>query len=945
MDEEKKSFTFDELVGGSQSSVPTSKPVESTSKPKGMTLDEILASSAKPDEKPRRAEKDIFERGKEVLKETGVSGVAGYFAPEILTGLGMASTLSPITAPATLPLLNIAQGMRLTRGARALSAAGGALSGAVGETSGQTAEAFDQPQYKAELARMLGSTLTPTPSGLTSTAGGVLSKVASIAGFPGLGKARTIGALLEKEGFTPSMLSQEQTDFINKKLEAVRGGRLPGLQAQQDISEMLRRGASSIQQAAEREAVNLERQAAQEIEIAMFRGGVLDATAQQRVSNLQSQLNASADKIRSAGQSQANQILQSSQQRAQQVIDAAAQQSPNVRRIAQIDADALISEGRKRADEVLAAANQRQQRMRDISIRLRETGARRVAGATASLGEAKARTDIGEDIRSSFDKVLSRLKEQREEAAKINRQNAFGEAFQREADGQNVTETQAARNAIQEINATITNPVSGLKGVSEGALKDQLTRVRKAFEPEVFLNQATGETTTRAPSFENLEIVRRSLRDRASGLPAEGFDAIGVGQAKRLAELVEGVQKEFSPKFGMFLESYKELSRPINKFSSDVGKAITGRADYDFKEFAVDPALLADNLFASRRGVQQLINTVGEQQAETIARSYVQSRLGKGTAKEIQSVADDSKIQDWIGSFPALQKELNAALGKRGRAERIAEKRQKLAGALRTDIRSLPVKAATEAQRIEQDLLRAAERRAAAGEKEAAGLMTGAEREAALISRGGETAAEQARAGAETQITQAAKGVERQAGRLREEAGAEAATLTRGAEAKAKELTGEAKRIRDAAESNAKLLTAGDKVGESRVRDLILTENEKELQETAKVILANPTGKARFEEAVGQVFSDLAASSPKNANQRWKYTSQALKRAGLIDDAMANDMTRNLQDLLVSPISQAERGSLIKGMFKNFVIGYAVPGATRVMSLPFTQERTENAPD
>lgn len=939
MEGEKRSFTFDELIGGSSQTEPTAKPVEPAQKKKGLTLDEILVSTQKPEQRPRRAEKDIFERGKEVLKESGVGGVAGYFAPEIMTGLGLAAATTPVTAPATPYLLGTGQALRATRGARALSAASGALSGAVGETAGQTVEAVDRPQYQAELARLLGSTLTPRVEGLASTGGRVLSTVASAAGFHGVGKARTIASLLEREGIQPGSLSQEQTDFIRQKLDAVRGGRLESVKAQQDISEMLRRGASAIQQTAEREAVNLERQVAQELEAAVSRGRALDATAQQRISNLQSQLNASADKIRTAGQNQANEILQSSQQRAQQVIDAAAQQSPNVRRIAQIDADALISEGRKRADEVLAAANQKQQRMRDLSIRLRETGARRVASATASLGEAKARTDIGNDIRNSFDQVLSGLKQQRDEAAKINRQDAFGEAFQREAAGQNVTETKAARNAIQEINATITNPVTTLKGVSEGALKDQLTRIKKAFEPEVFLDEATGKTRTRAPSFENLEIVRRSLRDRASGLPAEGFDAIGVGQAKRLAELVEAVQREFSPKFGKFLESYKELSKPINQFSSDVGKAITGRADYDFREFAVDPALLADNLFSSRRGVQQLINTVGEQQAETIARSYVQSRLGKGTAKEIQSVADDKKIQDWIGSFPALQRELDAALGKRGQAERIAEKRQKLAGALRTNIRSLPVKAATEAQRIEQDLLRAAERRAAAGEKEAAGLMTGAEREAASISRGGETAAEQARAGAETQITQAARGVERQAGKLREEAGAEAAALTRSAEAKAKELTGEAKRIRDAAESNAKLLTAGEKAGESRVRDLILTENDKELQETAKVILSNPTGKARFEEAVGQVFADLAASSPRNANQRWKYTSETLKRAGLIDDALASRIAQDLQDLMVSPISQAEKGSMIKGMFKNFVTGYVAPSVSRVLSEPIIPER------
>jgi hypothetical protein len=44
-----------------------------------------------------------------------------------------------------------------------------------------------------------------------------------------------------------------------------------------------------------------------------------------------------------------------------------------------------------------------------------------------------------------------------------------------------------------------------------------------------------------------LEIIRRNLRDRASGLPAEGYDAIGQQMASRLADLVENTQKEFAP--------------------------------------------------------------------------------------------------------------------------------------------------------------------------------------------------------------------------------------------------------------------------------------------------------------------------------------------------------------------------------------------------------------
>jgi cell division septum initiation protein DivIVA len=213
----------------------------------------------------------------------------------------------------------------------------------------------------------------------------------------------------------------------------------------------------------------------------------------------------------------------------------------------------------------------------------------------------------------------------------------------------------------------------------------------------------------------------------------------------------------------------------------------------------------------------------------------------------------------------------------------------------------------------------------------------------------GESAAEGARQEGETQISQSARSVERQAERIRKQAESEAGAVTTQAERKAAELTGEAKKVRDAAESNARLLTSGDKAGEVRVRDLVITDNEKELQETARVILSNPAGKERFDEAVGQVFAELATKSPKSAAQRWKYVSQSLRRAGLISDEAATNISKGLQDLLVTPISQAEKSgfvkSFIRNSLRNAVISYGVPGVERVISGLVTTEGIENAPD
>jgi hypothetical protein len=473
------------------------------------------------------------------------------------------------------------------------------------------------------------------------------------------------------------------------------------------------------------------------------------------------------------------------------------------------------------------------------------------------------------------------------------------------------------------------NPASKLPGVPAGEVRNQLQLVKNSIEGVRFDPQ-TGDAISSPQSFEALEIVRRSLRDRASGLPSQGYDAIGQQQAGRLADLIERTQVEFSPQFARFLQQYRTDSAPINKFANDLGKAITGRSEADFNEYAVDAARLASKVFESEATVAQLLSTAGPEQAERIARSFVASKLRNASSKDVESFINNEKIRDWLFQFPGLEQELRQGAARLAIAERTGARRETLADVLGTKLKGLPDVTQRKMTRAEEDAARAAQQRLKAGEGEAREVARRGETAAAREIAAGEKAFGEVTGGTQAQIAASAKAVERQTGALETAAERQAKAAAKEAEEAAKGLTKQAKAIRDKAEETARLITAGDQSGPARVRDLIKSENDAEIMETAKIILQDPRGKEVFSNAVSQVVAELAESSVKSAANKWKYMGDRLVKAGLLDEKRSKQIADQLQEILVTPTSEADRLSLIQSLFRNALVVGIGTGAVRI---------------
>jgi hypothetical protein len=885
--------------------------------------------------------KTLKERGTEIGTAGGLGAALGAVAPDLFTLAGGAAAAFPVTAPAAPFLLTTGQALR---GQRLGQAGYGLLGGLIGETGGQVVEARGGTPMQAEVARFLAGTFGPEiPRQAGKIGGTVVARGLQAMGLPGASRTATIGQMLEREAAQPGSMTAEQRAFIQQKVNEIRGGK-SSLQAQKEVADMLAGTAQQRVSQAEQQAVALERQADELLTAAQTRAGQIDANTQQRIGALQSQFENAAIGLRQDAETRARQAIEVGRQRANQIMQQVQGQSPQLQSVARIDADQAIAQAQQQADQIAAQAQQRIQRLRGVRERLRTTGQQRVQQAQVQVGEPKKISDIGTDIREGFTSVLDGLRKTRSDNAKTYSQEAFGEAFQKEAAGASFAQTKAAQNAVQELNTMLKNPVTGTVGVPEGTIRNQIQGIRDVLQGFRRAQGDGGQVIDVAlrPSFEQLEIIRRSLRDRASGLPAEGYDAIGQQMAGRLSDLVENTQKEFAPKFASFLERYKADSQPINRFVNNLAKRVTGREEADFAQFKVDPASLADNVFASKQGVAQLVETVGPEQAENIARSYVANTLQNADGPAIQRFLTDRKTQDWLDTFPRLQQELMAGAQRLGTAERVSGRRGKLAEALGTEMRAIPRTTETATRRVEEKGKLAAERLEREGETRVRELTSAGERQSQQAITAGEQQFRDITGGAEQQLGASAKAVERQQRALREQAERAGKTEVSTAEQAAKGLTKEAEALRKSAQETADLLTRGDQSGAARVRDLVMSEKTNELTETAKVILANPAGKELFADAVSQVVADLASSSPKTAADKWKYIGDRLIDAGLIDQRFNQQLADQLQEILVTPVDARQKLTLVKSLLKNAIVSYGGPAIGReVMSLMEDENATQ----
>jgi hypothetical protein len=892
--------------------------------PAGATYDEPqLPSGATRDSAPKmdlseKPKKGLFDRAKDVAETTLTGGVLGAFAPELTQGAGMVASMFPLTAPAGPPLMALGSSMK---GSRLAQSAIGALSGFGEEVAGQTAQAYEQPKYKEELWRLAGGAVTPDLANLLKYTAGKLIGVTGIAtkgDVEGL-----ISAIAKDAGIDEKQLTPSQRKYIEEVAQRIRGGATTQDFAK-TVYSALERGAEQLVDKFNRQASTLESQAQNLIDATQAANTVRTQQALNKVSALQSQFETVARDLLDSGRQRADAILKNATAKAEEMRRSAV--SPQTQQIQEIEVKNMLKNARAEADRVVADASQRVNRLRDIASKARTSGtakAEQAAGQLTRVGQPQTPTQTGTSIRDAVTPIFNKLKDTRSQNAEKFKGDAFSFAATKEANGQMPKDTQSFKKGMAELDKLIAD-------TTLSDIKSPLQRIRNALDP---VQELDGIIVGKPAKFESLEQIRRFLRDRSYGLPAEGYDAIGQQQAGKLADMVEGIQREFSPSIGKFLEQYRKDSEPLRIFKTKLGEAIVGKEEFDMGRFATDPATLGSKFFKSETGVKDLVTLLGGDvsQAEKIARGYVSDQLRTANSKQVLQKINDWR--DWLPQFKSLEGELKSAADRLAQSERIGGRRDKLSTALRTEASGLPEKAGTQARRIESDAEKQAAKLEAQGRKAEADAIRRQEAEATRL----ETAAGREAAGAvsaaEAQAKASGKAVERQRGRIETEAERTGQRAMTDAEREATKLRGQAGKLSDEGEQIKKQIL-GDAFPAERIQQLILQGKPSLWQEVGPIIAGNPKAKEAFGEALSQVLADAVEKSPRSAVEAFNLRIRpAMESTNLLEPRKLAELQAEI-NRINQTVDGPKKIKLMTRLIKGAITGEAARGLSNLTN-PF----------
>ena len=866
-------------------------------------------------EKPK---KGLFDRAKNVAESAFTGGVIGAAMPELTYGAGMAASAFPLTAPAGPPLMALGSSMR---GARLAQVGYGALSGAGEEIAGQTSQAFDQPKYKEELWRLAGGALTPELSNLVKYTAGKLVGMTGLATKGDL--SSLVSAIAKDAGIDEKQLTPSQRKYIEEVAQRIRGGATTQDFAK-TVYSALEKGAEQVVDKYNRQAASLESQAQNLIDATQAANTVRTQQALNKVSALQSQFENAAKDLTDAGRQRADAILKNATAKAEEMRRNAV--SPQTRQIQEIEVQNMLKNARSEADRVVADANQKINRLRDVASKARTTGtarAEQAAGQLTKVGEAQTPTQTGSSIRDAVTPIFNKLKDVRAKNAEKNKGDAFSFAATKEAQGQLPKDTQAFKKGMAELDKLIAD-------TTLTDIKSPLQRIRNALDP---VKEVDGVIVGQPAKFESLEQVRRFLRDRSFGLPAEGFDSINQIQAGKLADMVEGIQTEFSPGIKKFLEQYRKDSEPLRVFKTKLGEAIVGKEEFDMGRFATDPATLGSKFFKSETGVKDLVTLLGgdASQAEKIARGYVADQLRAANSSQV--LKKIGEWRDWLPQFPAVERQLKDVAERMAQAERVGGRREKLSTSLRTEARGLPEKSATQARRIESDAEKQAAKLEAQGRKAEADAIRRQEAEATRLETTAGREATTAVSEAEAQARASGKAVERQRGRIETEAERAAQKGMTEAERDAARLRGEAGKLSAEGEQVRKQIL-GDAFPAERIQQLIMQGKPSLWKEVGPIIAADPKAKKAFGDALGQVMADAVVRSPRSAIEAFNLRIRpAMESTGLLSSRQIANLQAEI-NRINQTVEGPEKTKLLTRLITNAVTGEAARGLSYITN-PF----------
>jgi hypothetical protein len=906
-------------------------------------------------DQPKDEKPSLTQRGGAIARETGVGAVAGYFAPELMETAGVGAQalgrgLSGAPGPAGFVgrastglgtgLITGAQALRGSRLGRTASTISGGISGAGGETAGQVVESKYGPGIGAETARLLGAIVVPMPFEYLGTAGGkLLGSALGAMGVPGMNKAKILGDFLAEKGISArdvENLGEAKRKILDEKVKALRFGDERSKTAELEIVDLFKKEAGNIKATAEQQAINLEQQAKQIIDEAERAGGRVTQDMEKRVANLRSQFDAVAERLRSDAATQAREVVTAASKRAALIRKNFENRSTSIQQLAEIDANSVVKEAQRQADDLIknserqiAQAQSRFQNQQKRLSRFEKSSEQFRSQQESALGERILPTELGGQTRKVFDDALTKIKADREDATKDLRAAWKDSVQSKEAAGQNYRNTKAYQEAKDNLESLLKNKETQLLMQTDEKFKSAVNSVLSAINPtKTGVDQAGNAVKIQLnASVDALDTLYRRLRDRASGLPAEGVEAIDQQLAGKLAKPIEKIIDEFSGgAYSAYKNAYQEASKPLNEFRTTSGRFVTDKPEgFDLGDYMERLSGVGSKVFGNANSAKQLLSVAGPQEANRLAKGFLADQIGEASPNKIKSVLEANR--DWLNlpEFKVLREQLDNIAANLSKAKSQEERSQILQKALNVRLERLPSIPIKEAGRIESAGLTEAQRI----QREAQRNLTDLERQkTAKLQRFGEPSTEKLRTEAEAQISASAPKVETQVGEMRREAGQTAESLAAEAKKQAAPLTEQAQQARTLAQEKVNTLLANT-TDETRFEQILLGAKQDEWQLMGQIINSNPESKNAFALAVGQVVARKAEGSLRGARDAMESLGERLINFNLMDKNAVESLKSQLNNIYMMPVSNEQKVSFISSAIRKAIVGYAYPAVER----------------
>lgn len=895
---------------------------------------------------PDRSRKDIglLQLG----SATGMGAAAGAAMPEILKfgGRAAASTGLPFLsgigrfAESMSPYIG---GSKLTRGIS------GGLSGGVSEAAGQAYEFLSEPGMGAEATRFVVGNipLSAGTSFLTGKAGQFINRLAKSLGKEE-GSLPFFGNEIKKQ-------RQAAIDALGKpatveNFENLLNGIKVG--AENDIG-LLNIKAAKIATDAEDFAKTLvqqgEREAAGIRATGKAAGEEITGAAQRTASDLAAQYEQRLSAFKQSAENDARRVLDESKVTAQNIRNAAAGKAKDQRAKMYAAADEIERNTQSQVQEFLKKSNDEVIRLRSLLSKTRqraEVSRGYTREAAQKIGQPATETEIGQAARAPAETQFNKFKKIRNDQIKGAEDEIFQTAKNLESQGVGYQSTQAYQNAIRDLNALLINPETKRASITVPQLEAQINNVLKALKgKEKLVTNDKGEqiVTVIPGDFRSLEYLRRFLGDRASGVPAEGFDAIGQDMAKSLKQMVQNIQDEFVAKGGQskpwtaYLEKYREASMPLNQYKSDLGQSLLGKQEWDASKYVSDAADIAKGIFKSHGAVESYrqLSGASNEELQTLGRQFLSNEIfnkGKSAGTLLK------EHNDWL-SFPPFN-DLKNTLSTIERTEKLSgETAPKLFAGVQERAR----KGLREALQTEPGVLDIAKK--GAKEREAA-IETGRKKVSPVIEAGkkeSQKAIEESGKEARRILGTVPKEERKLAGELRAEQkqiGREAAvkkgetiklaeTEAKTAISKAKEAASNAveqaaKEARipadQAKEIQSALNALGDTPANAFEKIVFGADPVAKLKIFGQYIKNTPQGLDDFEKGVIEGLIERAKKNPAALVREWETTVKpAIVGAGLMGSSSANNISDQLRGIQALSQGDVRRLTFGENMFKTAV--------------------------